>query len=639
MAWYWRWRTRQWRWRPRRRFTRRRRGLYNRRTYRFGRYRGRVRRRRLRRRRRRRRAPIASKVIVWNPERVVKCRIIGWHFGLFCNSLNSMLCTYVPTVEKKRPILGLHGGGVTLIPFTLESFYRDFLYRRAFWTRSNEGFDLGMYLGTRFTFFPHWQYPYIVTWLRDFSTPQPHHIRDMHPAISLFQANKKVILPRSFGRKKKFSLWLRPPPLNERKWYTIQSWCNVVLAKIGITFINITSPLLHKDTPYPACFAGWSNTSGNFEHRPLWDSQIGNPQTLGNKPEHLATYNVPIMYRPHWDDGKGNYLLVNTGHTPPNIGGMWSPSGGNRVPILSSLAIDMPYWQWFYGCTEISGVFQTTRTEMGPIYWPNVVGILWYADVGTYLPGQTKLTPDYRTYAPEQLPGTKDNRVWVILSHDPPALWGDFDSTRPATADKWPNLLTIEEIGSKISGTAGFALGPGEMPTATASIPFFYKSYWKWGGTFADAEIHVRDPCSDHPMATSTDRFGVQIRDPATVSLANIHPWDLEHGAISKPAMLRLLSSIFDPGSLQPAQPLQPAEHPKAKEGDEEGSPEQSSSDGDSDTPCSEETSSEEETAVWKRKLQRMAKRVRRERQFRRRVKQRLEDLRSSGPSYASYTH
>ncbi|AJA71664.1 ORF1 [Seal anellovirus 4] len=630
MAWYWRWRTRRWRWRPRRRFVRRRRRFYPRRANRLRYNRRWVRRRRFRRRRRRH-APFTSKVLLWNPSRIVRCKIIGWHPGLFCNQFNTIDTCYVNAIEDKQTVQGFRGGGVAFLALTLNMLYREHIFGRNFWTRSNEGFDLAQYRGTRVTFFPHYQLPYIVTWLRDFATPVDKHIQDMHPQRALFGPNHKVILPRVFGRKRKWSLYIRPPPLNERKWYSMVSWCNVVIAKIGISFINLTSPLLHQESPFPAVFCGYTMQSGSFGEPPrcMLDPE-GLPKVRENPTWHVGNYNLPCCYRPLWDDGTDNYVLMNYTNKPPSVQGTYRPTGTGQEVLI---------WQAKNRHALLAMVLRFNRIKRNylckplatwQIFWPSVMGMYWYVDQARVLEGTVDtIVPDMSITVPEELP-TKTNRSWIIFT---PPRGENMAKIREHIHGNnimtWPTLPQVKTICSRIAGSAGFTIGYGEMPIKTANVPFFYKSYWRWGGSFADADTRVRNPCVELPMATGTDRLGVQIRDPATVSLANIHPWDLENGSITKPAMLRILSSILGPGSHLPGAPTADPQLPQAKEGEE--LPEQSSSSGDSDTPTEEEppTSEEEQetSQVWRRKLQRMGKRLRREQQYRRRVKQRLLEL------------
>ncbi|AYP28925.1 MAG: ORF1 protein [Anelloviridae sp.] len=98
-----------------------------------------------------------------------------------------------------------------------------------------------------------------------------------------------------------------------------------------------------------------------------------------------------------------------------------------------------------------------------------------------------------------------------------------------------------------------FALGLAEMGTlgasgpfvpryftAPISLPFFYKSHWKWGG-ITPVDPHVVDPA--RPIPGDPFRPTVQARNPKTVGKGTIHPWDLEtDGFIKKEALARLLS-------------------------------------------------------------------------------------------------
>nr|QUL61819.1 ORF1 [Torque teno arctocephalus australis virus 1] len=621
MAYYWRRRFPRYR----RRGFRRRRGFYRRRAYFRGRYnrRGRVRRRRRRRFRRSfyRRRP-TKRVITWNPPRVVKCRIRGWDYGLWTDKTYITYpfeSIYKPTGNPAYQVF--RGGGVSIRTYNLNYFYQANKFHRNIWSYSNEGFDLAAYSGTKLTFYRKSNISYIVWWESEFGDPNPTHYQSLHPARALLKKRKLIMLSKEAGGKKKRKIFIRPPSTQENKWYNQSSWCNVNLFKLGITTINFENCFIHNGQRTNGTWIGFYSIT------------FGPASKVYYTQQSFDNFLYYAMYRPYWDNGEGNMILVNKRHVAFNEG---------QTSELTVEKISIPYYEYFYGYGGLVGVPFKDGIAETPEARPNVVGILWYADPGYIFAQNQPPITNRHIQDPSQL--QVKGKVWILLSdrtkgHPSTFTWPAMTPTTKDQELQLPTVTTVGKILTAMASTSPFALHNLDIDPnvpMNISIPFTYTSYWKWGGAPYTPKDAI-DPC-DTDTPGGRDYRGVQIRDPYTVATHNIHPFDLDSkGILTKEGLQRLISGIFDAGP-PPQQPREDGEIQKEKgsESGEEDEQELSDSDSYSSAVTSRTSSSEteeEETeqkqvpAKILRRLQQLRKRVDNQQQQRRLIKRRLRRL------------
>nr|UNY67708.1 ORF1 [Epsilontorquevirus sp.] len=231
----WRKAWRKWR-RPRRRWTRKR---YGRRRY------GRRRRRRGRRRRkvrtlnffRRARARVLRQ---WEPNAKTFCRITGHEQGLFWgrNAQFRVMCDNQPWPIKTSE---WEGGAMNLLQHTLFFLYNDNKLGKNRWSRSNNGFDLCRYHGTRFWFPRHPSITYSVIISREGHFMLDHTTYpNLHPEKMIHAKKKIIVLSRQLRPKGRNYIKVRipPPQLMKTQWFFQRDFCHIPLFTMLISAID-----------------------------------------------------------------------------------------------------------------------------------------------------------------------------------------------------------------------------------------------------------------------------------------------------------------------------------------------------------------------------------------------------------------
>nr|QUL61822.1 ORF1 [Torque teno arctocephalus australis virus 4] len=598
----------------RRRFRYRRRFYHRRPWYYRRRYQRRQTVRRSRRRLRRRRHPrVKQRVVTWRPPRVLNCKIKGWDIGLASNfnfiTMKGESIYKSPSIKSELCYIG---GGVSVRPLSLRYFYEHNLKRWNIWTKSNQGTDLARYKGTKITLYRHQFTTYIFWWKTEFGDSDISDYQHMHPAYLLLRKNKVIMHSKQQGGRRKKTVFLRPPSTQESKWYSQQSWCNVNLAQIGFTPCNFMHSFWHLSQKSFGIWIGYFSASSSIAQAPAWSF------------DGLKDFQYLCMYRWYWDTGEKNYLLLNERNTPYGTGEAFR---------FSIKAIDLPYYQYFYGEQQLKGVADSHRTNKYlPIDFPNIMGIWWYADTGVKPNANEGPIVNRYIQHPDQL--QIKSRVWVLFTPNHPNTFPNRVVQTQADLDKLPTVEKVATILTGICSTSPFAVHGLDNPAEqqTVNIPFTYSSYWQWGGApYTPGEPN--NPC-DSDAQPGRDPSGVSISDPAAVSLYNLHPWDVDQQrVVTRDGLYRLLSEIFTPGThgIQPGQ----AETQKETEegGEQETSSYNSSSGTSTETTDTEEETAEErprEKAVLLRQVRKLKRRMEQQQQFQQQLRHKLKLLKSS---------
>nr|UNY67710.1 ORF1 [Epsilontorquevirus sp.] len=248
---YW-WRRRRWR-RPRRGRWRRNYRRWRRRTRRGYRARKRYGRRRARRGRRgrgRRRRKVrylnffkrtrARVLRQWEPNSKTFCKITGHEQGLFWGRQAQfrVMCDNLPWPIKTAE---WEGGAMNLLQHTLFFLYNDNLLGKNNWSRSNAGYDLCRYHGTRFWFPRHPSITYAVIISREGhfyldETTYPN----LHPESMLHAKKKLVIYSKIVKPKGKNFIRVRvpPPQLLKTQWFFQRDFCKIPLFTLLISAMD-----------------------------------------------------------------------------------------------------------------------------------------------------------------------------------------------------------------------------------------------------------------------------------------------------------------------------------------------------------------------------------------------------------------
>lgn len=434
---------------------------------------------------------------------------------------------------------GIQGGSFDLRTYTLDQFYKKHLLGWNIWTRSNEGYDLARYFGTTWWFWPHPHQPYMVFWERNWETTEFEQLPKMHPAWLLtHRRNVKIVFPRSWhGRRKKITI--RPPSLQTSTWWYAASWVGIALFRIGVSPINLENPFVHKTNgttqPFYAVPIGWGAAPVANQLKPL-------PMDWHYDTFKKITQSVKINYRWWWDTGEENYILANTGHLDAT---------NNPKVRLDVIPVYYPYYIFFYGAMLPQGKDNVTQGTDAPYANPVLLGkknpsplaIWWYYDRVAYY-GPDRITPqmDTRYLRPEDLP--TQGRTWVYFTGDTKVGTSAMFNDDNAMMAEWTTSIIGPTIQAIVEHSP-FVMGRFDIPFRNQefNVTATYKSHWQWGGIVPrpDTVLNPEDLHSNRPPQIS-------VRDPATVGVATIHPWDLTQGGTVNEHKLRaILTDILTP--------------------------------------------------------------------------------------------
>nr|UZV41786.1 MAG: ORF1 [Anelloviridae sp.] len=573
------WGRRRRRWRRRRPFYRRwgrpirRRRWRRRKPYRLAArrlrpaFRGYRRRYRVRRRRFRKRQ-YKGVVTQWNPQHRVGCVIRGWDIAVLAIGGHFGEKSELLWQSKDKPDTYITcGGGVSFKHFSLGILYQQHLLFRNRWSRSNQGFDLARYFGTKLRFYPHEEIDYIVYWDVSFEIPEKDEMQMLHPGILLNNKHKLVVhsLKRR-GRRKK--LWIKPPPVHTNQWFFQKTWCNTPLFKIGIVPTNFKQPFLHRANRYGEWIGYTSDTeppqtitwtkqdiegSWKCPEYPCPANSPGpentTPDCADNKILVQDQWARRVYYRWWWDDAVDNYVMMNPYNLDPKSSGL------NQCIIVK---VNVPYWQFFFGLSKLT-------SKKSPLcvsgYNPSIYALTWYKDTECDVlkdsnknksifpvPVDQNPHPDQDLCGPEQIPQFGKRKFWVLLAD----CWPWAREAYHVLKDyNFPNYDTVRTKCSNITLSGPFAVTYPDIADTnnrSLNIGFTYASFWQWGGYLPRPDT-TKDPCTvggENPPFPDKKRGTVQVDDPGDTKKLTIHPWDLVQNSIyTKQCFKRLLSDVY----------------------------------------------------------------------------------------------
>lgn len=377
-------------------------------------------------------------------------------------------------------------GGASLINFSLMLLYEQNLLGRNRWSASNEGFDLVKYRGTKFTFWPHMTRDYIVWWERDFESTSYMHYRRLHPAKALLEPNHIIVRSIRRGGRRAKKLFIPPPSTFQSGWTFMDQFCDVKVLILGITWINLDNPFLHGQVqpriPIGHAIPGSADPQGER----LKDFT---PPSHEIQQKWVRTDGTASYYSWHWDDGTDNKVAI-----------FKNGARDNHVYDFQGV----PYWLAFFGAG-----YDYTPAGYEVFIW-------WYAE-------KANSDLDKRVFEQGRLSASSPNdyyKQWIMLGYKD-ALGAKNDIVH--IAEQGPFIVNRVDLGNDKS----------------YSLSFKYSSYWTWGG-ISPRPAHIDDPC----LITGTgDRSNLlSVRNPRTARSASLHPWDLDrYGLITESKLKALL--------------------------------------------------------------------------------------------------
>nr|UNY67698.1 ORF1 [Epsilontorquevirus sp.] len=182
----------------------------------------------------------------WEPNSTVRCKITGHEYALFWGreAAFRIMTDNLPWPTKTGE---WEGGAMNLLQHTLWFLYNDQLLGKNRWSRSNSGYDLCKYHGTKFWFHRHESISYVVVLDR-----QGHFMLDtetyqnLHPEV-MFHAKKRILVLSKRLKphgKQSVKIWMPPPQLMKTQWYFQADFCKIPLFTMLISAIDITDNIL-----------------------------------------------------------------------------------------------------------------------------------------------------------------------------------------------------------------------------------------------------------------------------------------------------------------------------------------------------------------------------------------------------------
>nr|UHM26939.1 MAG: ORF1 [Torque teno midi virus] len=213
---------------------------------------------RRRRRRRRRKGKVRRKrqkitVKQWQPDSIVKCRIIG--FGcLVAGAEGRQPFCYTNEIPEYPQPKAPGGGGFGAELYTLEYLYQQWIARKNIWTKSNDYKDLVRFLWCTIKLYRHPTTDFVARYNRQppFLLEQDYY-NSIHPLMLMLSKHHKIIpsLKRKPGGKPYVKIKIKPPKQMLTKWFFQQDF-----AEQGLFTIEAA-----------ACNLGWAYYGPNSQSR------------------------------------------------------------------------------------------------------------------------------------------------------------------------------------------------------------------------------------------------------------------------------------------------------------------------------------------------------------------------------------
>nr|UHK06106.1 MAG: ORF1 [Torque teno midi virus] len=565
--------------RYRRRWPKRRSRYYRRK------YRPTTRRRRRRRRKykkvRRKRQKITIKQ--WQPDSIVKCKIIGLQTLVAGAQGRQMFC-YTNEKDSYTQPKAPGGGGFGCEVYNLSFLYQQWVAHKNIWTKSNDYKDLCRFLGAKLIFYPHRTTDFIVSYTRQ--PPfliQKDTYTSFHPVNMLLSKHHKVIpsQERNPTGKRKYIIKIKPPKQMITKWFFQEQFATANLFQVQATAANFSwSPFAPNSQSELITFYALNT---NFYQRHNW-AQV-------HEGAWLPYLNYPVTKPPTY------YYPTNKGEQTfqPGLDTYYSSvdydHGFFCTKLLTATKVldyqqhrlhELPVTVCRYNPNEDTGQGSAVWivSNVSDNHWAKptdkdliIVGKpIWMALFGlwNYII-KAKKDKNYLLQAMfvVESPAIKlitatTQKVFPVI--DKSFLLGKMPYDELLTQnDKlkwWPSAMKQQEILNTFVLTGPFIPNYAYLPNSSWNLNFKYIFYFKWGGP----EI------TDQPVANPKDQGKydvpdtvlerIQVSNPLRQTCkAMLRAWDYRRGIITKGALKRMSENIRSDTTFQSDE----AETPKKK--------------------------------------------------------------------------
>lgn len=568
MPFWWRRRNKPWysTWRNRR-YRRRRRNPYKRRRRRprpFAR----------RRRRRRRRYKVRKKkqkitIQQWQPDRIVKCKIIGFNY-LVCGSEGNQYRCYTDDKHNYGQPKAPGGGGFGCEQYTLEYLYHEWEAHRNVWTASNDYLDLVRYTGCTFILYRHPDTDFVVFYDRQppFKFTNSTYT-ETHPLQILLRKKHKVIRSLKYSKRQKpyVKIKIKPPKQMITKWFFQPDFANTELLKLAGAACNLGYSLYGPNTQSPCLtlyclntdfykihdwaqlksqttpylpYTGIPHTATHF-----LTFYYGNKSTTSNditdyakstsfengwfKPGILQAWKVvdsqqstkihtrPISicrYNPEEDNGKGNRIWLTSIFSNK----AWQPPTDEDL-IIGELPLYMAFWGLW------DSIIKKKKTDE-------------FLKISMFVIKSDFIKPIFAGVS---------QKVWPII--DQSFIQGkmpwDEQFTLQEKAAWYPTCYKQAQTINNFVECGPYCPKYSNLPSSTWQLPYKYKFYFKWGGPQTGDKL-IQDP-KDQEKYPVPDTFTetIQISDPLRQQpKAMLRSWDFRRGIITRAALKRMQENL-----------------------------------------------------------------------------------------------
>nr|UHK05406.1 MAG: ORF1 [Torque teno midi virus] len=570
MPFWWGRRRRYWysgrrnRWRFQRNKRRKRRRRFTRRRNRKTTYRRRRRKHKVRRKK--------KKITIqqWQPDSIVKCKIIGFSTLVLGAQGTQYLCFTNEADEYTQP-KAPGGGQFGCESITLEWLYEQYRAHNNIWTKSNKNKDLVRYTGCKIVLFRHPEIDFIFS----YNIQGPFNINkftytDIHPINMLLQPHHRLILSqKSKPNAKHFvKVKIKPMKLMQTKWFFQKEFSEHTLVVLKATACSFDYPRISRLVQSQMLTIYYLNT--DFWPTPNWAKTINMPwspyptkrpsdYTFFSNADWTGTQ-FKLNITTTGEAGYYSSIHRDTGWFQPKVLSAASVEVGTEkvatTPLLTARYnpnMDTGIGNSVYAISVLTNSYRPPITQQDY----KISGMpLWMAFFGFWsflkYTSKDKGFMDHYMFiveSPAIRPISQTSKQTIYPFVDPAFLGGKlpFDEYMSANIKKfwYPNATHQTQTINSLVESGPFIQRLTNITNSTWELSYKYYFYFKWGGP----QVHdqpVDDPKyqQDFPVP-STITQAVQVSNPKKLSTETIlHDWSYRRGILTQKALKRMSDNL-----------------------------------------------------------------------------------------------